>query len=649
MGQRKSFDLKKQINNQILNSCIYGTCKLVFFSFIFVFFAATTSYSDLCVLKNGDYDLSSKYDASTPASGVWDGSAEAATPCTTADNDDVVQDQNIEVSFAAGEDIIVDIVFEQKQDPAQQFPLEYFTYLMFYDTNYMEVSSCDPDPAGFFADNMGEFLGIPYCENGRNPDDLPVVVQNYMNFTGDNYPIDPANYLFDTVVFENFYSSSQQNVYTFTFDTSGGAGTGADAHYNNTNSCPLFKKTSKVCDGLGIEFHDILTTSVSITIPPAITGPPKSVSLSCRGIGGCTANGGSAVAVLKYEIPDVCYVNNTCSAASELCENYGISFTDMDGNRQILSSSGEFSETVNVGDTVQYRVRGVETNGYAADSTSLNGCSGVLTTNPVVCRCGDPPVIKLVSPRLSEFGSDSDVMYSAGKKIEFKFSLDDPDDDLSVGLPDSITSLDFYYSNEEGGAAQRYTPVDLDTNGNFTAFIPGEYIKAGNKLYFGVVAVDYDGLETTYPDGFDPADVDAESSIVVSNIVDLPDYFGFVTGGEPYPSSFPFIVGDDRLLKIYFSLSEYADVSMRIYSMDGRVFNELYSGDIEISSGTETCSGNACNYCNWATGCQWDGKDKNGKDYAGNGMYVVNINARSTGNNYGGQILDYTRGIVIMR
>lgn len=641
----------RSVIRQINISSVFQFSRILIFAiWVMTGIPTVDAFADLCVLKTGTYELSSKYSVESPSSAIWNGSAEMNTPCVDADVTDGTQDQEIYFDYAAGEDIAVDIVFEQSQVDGQQFTLDLFTFMMYYDVTYMEVDSCSPDPAGFFSDDMGALLGIPSCEEGTNSSGtVPAVVQNFMNFSGDDSPADPVNYILDQVVFANLYSASQQNAFTFTFDTTGGAPTDVGAHFNNSDSCPLLDKKSSLCDGFGVEFQEIYDSTLSVTIPPAVVGPPLSVSLTCRGISGCTQKSGSAEAILTYQAPNACYSTSACGAVSELCESYGVAFTDMSGEKRSFTGDGTFTETVNVGDVAQYSVRGIEPNGNAVDSTSLNGCEGVLTTTAVTCRCGDPPVIKLVSPKVREIGEDGNMTFSSGQGIEMKFLLDDPDDDLSVGLPDSITKLEFYYSNSTGSGAKKYIPVDLNANGEFTAYVPGEYVKEGQKLYFGVVAVDYDGMETTYPEGFDPDDVQESESMVISNILDLPANFGFIAGNEPYPSSFPFIVGNGELSKLYFRLSEVSDVTMRVYTMDGRVFAEIGNSEAEVSVSADECEWGECNYCNWATGCQWNGMGKDGKSYAGNGMYVVNIHVKSVGNTYMGQEFDYTKGIVVMR
>lgn len=597
--------------------------------------------ADLCVLKNGDYTLSSKYNVSTPTS-FTTGGLETESPCSDADADDGASDDNISLEFSVGSDIEVDLVYEQ--DATEQYRVLLFNYVMFYDTTNMsigDVSSgdCNPDPAGFFNDDMCFFVGVPCCGSGLSSDGTtPAVVYSLMNFSADKWPAEPANFILDQLVFANTFSQGS-NLYDITFEETGAAPTDVGVVVGGSETCGIFSGAEK-CADYGVTLQDIMTSSISVAAPSTWVGPPTTASVSCSPDPvSCAADplNANATVTLTYSVAtQQCYETSACSipSTSGACvgitsSNFGINFTDMAGNPHTNQNSGTFTESVKVGTRPTYTLTGVHLPG------SLDSCSATkIVTAPAPCACGEAPEITLISSIGKTYYENSDI------SITFKIS--DEDSALSA-----ISEIKFYYTNDINTAAQVYTvnvATEMDSEGNLTVKIPKEFISEGIDIYFGMTVKDEYGLTGSYPSDFTLRE-DGLIDSSTSEVIDSDNCKCGVYYREPYPNQFPFMPGDNgnNPLLISFMLEWEAEVTMRVYTMDGRLVRTLTNTDEDV---TNYCSGEECNSCNWYQGCVWDGSDMGGPgNIVGNGMYIINIHAISAN----GQTYDYTKGIVVMR
>lgn len=617
---------------------LFSLCAITFIAF----FSASVR-ADLCVLKTGDYTLSSKYNISTPTS-FTTGSLETETPCSDADAEDGASDDNISLEFSVGSDIEVDLVYEQ--DATEQYRILLFNHVMFYDTTNMSIGGsgigdCNPDPAGFFNDDMCAFVLMECCGDGVASDGTtPAVVWAYMNFAGDKWPAEPANFILDQLIIANTYSQGS-NVYDFTFEETGPAPTDVGVVVGASDTCGIFSGAEK-CVDYGVTLQDIMTSSISMTAPGGFVGPPTTASVTCAPDPvSCAADplNANATVTLTYSVATQrCYETIACTTASTTgacvsvpSSNFGVKFTDMSGNIHTNENSGTFTETVKVGTKPSYTLAGVHLSG------ALVSCPTTKTvTATAPCACGEAPEITLLST--------IDKSFYEGADISLTYQISDVDSPLS-----SINEIKFYYTNDIDSPAQVYTAnvaTEMDAEGKLTVKIPKEYIGDDYDIYFGLIVKDEYGLTGSYPTDFTLSEdgllsSSTSSSISSSNICRCG--YAYV---EPYPNQFPFIPGDngDNPLYISFMLEWEAEVTMRVYTMDGRLVRTLTNTDEEV---TDTCSGDACNRCSWFSGCIWDGSDMNSSGTpVSSGMYIVNIHAIST---YDKLTYDYTKGIVVMR
>lgn len=593
---------------------------------ILLFALSTAANADLCVLKNGDYTLSSKYSLSSPTN--FTTGTETASPCSDADAADGASDDSIDLEFFVGEDINVDIVYEQ--DSVNQYRAEFFEYALFYDTANMTIGDaasgdCNPDPAGFFSDDMGTLMGVPVCGDGTGEDEVtPAVVNLFMNFSSDDYPADGANFVLDQLRFSNGYSTGE-DLYAFTFEETGALRTDICV-FVGPDRCGIFSGAEQ-CASNGVALQDILTSKISMVEPPCYVGPPATASVSCAGdAASCASNPESASAdvTLTYSpSSQSCYESSACStpSTSGSCNGInssrmGVEFTNLSGEKQYNQSSGTYVETSTVGTTPSYELKGVDLSG-----TCLSCSTTKTVTAPSACACGDAPEVALSSVTAAPV---------QGKKISVSYSVSDSDTDLA-----DLESIKFYYTNDINEAATVYTvnvATEVSSAGLLTVKIPEGFVAMGVDVYYGVIVTDDVGLTGSYPVDF-AVGTDGKLDAMTSSKIDGSSIaagtsFAFVSGGEPYPNQFPYLTGADaNLLKIYFTLNAQADVTLSIYDLDDALIREITA---DATGGVDAaCSGEACNACEWSSGCRWDGTDSLGAKVA-NGTYRFVLEADAT-------------------
>ncbi len=580
----------------------------------------TAANAHLCMLKNGDYTLT---DAAVCASGA------GTTP--------------LEAEFYSSDsEIELDVVFQQDATTAKT--LSGFQAKVRFDPTMANPASCNCH------DSRPSITEAPPGEacDGDAPQSVcgtypviwnPISIANWVNLVDDFITVESGNYytkvaqgalgkltpntnlLMQNLVFKNIYASEQTAAYTFAFES-----------FSNLYDDAYCEMLTEAC-GCAVQ-HKGISTIINISSTPCFVRQPTLGALSCAGRAGvCSSDtdGTPADVSLAFTLPTGCVTTLGGTTAFTPCNDIRVDVTPTSGGAAVPKTSSPYTQEVTLNDTyVSYNVVGASSNCISSNPVS---------TSSVKCRCGDPPVVTMqtLRPPFVENGA-----------INVKFNVTDPE---SGG----ITQLKFYYTNDSG--TPTLTQLNLISmllpNGDVTATIPGTAVKSGTDIFFAVVAQSSGGLETSYPSEFDPSDpssiyLSATGKINGSDII-KGTRFDFVEGNHPYPSSFPFRAGGNMVLKVFFQLNDTADVSARIYSLDGRLIRHLDNSTASLDA-CSVSSPHLCNMCYWQEGCVWDGTTyEGGENFVANGMYIFNIYANCTGQNFGGSTLDYTKGIVVMK
>ncbi|HOY63767.1 MAG TPA: hypothetical protein PLS19_10520 [bacterium] len=578
----------------------------------------------LCMLKNGSYTLT---DAAVCDSGA------GTTP------------KQVEF-FATDSEIALDVVFQQ--DGTTKKTLDAYQSKIQFDPAMGNPASCNchdarsaktsPPPGDLCdSDSPSSVCGsYPVIWNDISSSLTVGLVDDFITVEGGNYyakvvqgtlgkSTANTNLLMQSLVFKNIYSSETTAAYTFAFDSF--------TNLFDGNFCELL---TEAC-GCAMQ-HKGISTIINISKVPCFTRQPAVSSLTCQGRAGTCASdtdGTPADISMAFTLPTGCVTTLGGSTPYTPCEGIKVKITPAAGGAAVERTASPYTAETTLNDTyVSYNVAGASTS--CLDSNPV-------TTSSVKCRCGDPPVVVM---------QELKKPFIENGAINVKFNVTDPEGG-------GITQLKFYYTNDPGSARISNTLTQLNLissllpNGDVTATIPGTAVKSGTDIYFAIVAQSSMGLETSFPAEFDPEDAESiyinEDGMISGDDIIKGTHFYFVDGNHPYPSSFPFRAGGDLVLKVFFQLNDTADVSARIYSLDGRLIRHLDSSTVSLSS----CSASQpqyCNMCNWQEGCVWDGTTyEGGNRYVANGMYIFNIYAVCKGSNFGGSTLDYTKGIVVMK
>jgi len=632
------------------------------------------------VLKRGDYTLS-------------------GTPCTDADAADGSSDYLINITGNVGSELKLDVVYEQ--DPDNPYYVQYFQYQMYYDTNSSDGGSmelmtptditspaddpCNPDPDGYFADTMNEAipgLGLGTCDEGEDADGNVAVAQYYINFSdfaypiGDTYPDDYPNFRLDQISMDpSGYSAS--DTANFTFSKSGARQTEISLKdmLDTGTECKIMQYSlpddcGAGAFGLGFATSQArMSTRVTFAQPPCYVGTPSiTTAATCQSTvsSGCT-DGSAAKLTFGYGVPTTCYADSSCSSTSTDCGTYQVNISSGSGTGNVVktaTSNGTFDSTtdgdpvyVSSTSTYTFTLYGSDSTGGCLDSTNLS-CSGSETgtvQTSTSCECGEPPVISSPQEPTSVLRETS---------FDITFTLTDNDSTI----PSDIQSIYCYFTND-GGTTTYYSDVTSTlsgsgSSGTFTCSPDDDdlddLVVADTTIWYGVIAQDSDGMEGVY--GTDSGTgtkfsctnntTCAWAAGTYGDIGPVIEATSFEFMDSPYPNQFPFRASTDSVLKIFFRLSTEAEVTMRIYSLDGLLVRQIESsGDQVQETPNEECTGDECNFCNYDTGCQWDGTTyRGGNDLVTNGMYIVNIHAIAKSNSlFPGATLDYTKGIVVMK
>lgn len=657
--------------------------------------AGSAANADLCVLKNGSYTLSSKYTLKTgptkcgtpPASTTCPitAGAETAKPCT-----DAVVDGNgdIDIAYETGADIVLDVVYEWVNNATLYNKSSYFNSVLYYaGTNDATApgkmtpknwtggtSACNDDPADFFIDQMAIPGSVALCELGVTSTGATnkAMVSTGVQFSGDYFPSEGANFVLDRITFANTFAQTDTYKLDFERDDVGHtlvAPTDVGLAVTNGDYCYVLSDNDGKCAANGITTQAIKTSKLRFTAPQCYIGAPASASVTCAGNSsacGTDPNNAAATVTLTYTNPATCYLTPACDTASTTgaCASmdYGVTFNNLAGAAQPAESDGTFTETsnTNVSAPASYTLAGVSLTNKCLPSTSCTTPKTKVATAASKCSCGASPVISSTS------ASQFTATYVYNNPISLSFKVQDSDTAMS-GL-----SVTYYYANSlteipgtktESGARAIGGGVaaKINANGTFTVTIPKEYVKVGVPIYLGIIASETTPMASpgVYPPGFalenDGTFAAAETAVISGDTIIEATSFAF--SSDPYPNRFPFVADNDsanKLFKIFFSLNAPSHVSMRIYTLDGRLVRQIDNDTKKIpwdsSSGDCADEPSTCNRCNYESGCQWDGTDyRGGNSVVGSGMYIVNIHAVANGDLFTGATIDYTKGVVVMK
>lgn len=421
-------------------------------------------------------------------------------------------------------------------------------------------------------------------------------------------------------------------------------------------------------------------------LPPCTTCQPTAPSIAFANPTGCDANPTTA-----QTVPTLTLTGSTCAASGATCPATtacasACSYTVTSGGAGVTGSP--FAATtmvlpaVTVGSAVSYSV--VATCGCTAASA--------LVVTGTARGCDAAPT--LATSTLTFNGNaytSATAKYVKGGTIEVKGTISDAEHTANAA-DDALSSskVYIYYAKASdgtmtllGGAA-----IAPNANGSFTGMIPANATRDladGENFYIGIAVQDasvtdasvkcFDagGLQSggTAMCNFVPlgmkvganwstAWTSASDPQIPSSQFITATSFTWQLGAEPYPHQFPFRAGQDAagrklLLRTYFRLSDQADVTMRIYSLDGTLIRVLASTAQPLFACGECTTGTcpSCgveNACKWDEGCVWDGTTYEGLGhFVANGMYIVNIHAVCNGTIFPGKTLDFTKGIVVMK
>lgn len=613
-------------------------------AFCFIFLSGVVN-ADICIIKHP----STAYENDDPTFdhvSSYSGT-ESLTPCTDAVTSGT---GTISLDFSVGEDIALDVVFEQKMtDP--QVPFGYDTK-WYYDSTNMTDASCTSDPLEYF----GNLLGAE-CTGGT----ISTSRQDFIETFPGEY-----NAVLNYVTFANGYSNGDS--YTLSFEDT------PNTDLLTVSDCYLI-----LGDG-GCTPHDLMTTVINVTAPPCyVTAPSSAPTVTCIGQEGCTpAPSGNATVTMTYSTSGMKCVDASCNdvTSEQGCSGFGIEFTNIAGSSVTASQttgSTTYTETVDLASvsSAQYtNIVGNATAGGCQSSASLPAACGTSSqsSNTAACKCGDPPTLTFTNA--SNFGADGKT-YLEGVDIDVIYEVTDPDAADSGTIEDSIptSNIVFYVTNDNGVTVYNTKDDSSDipactltststTVGTIKCTIPGKIDKAAfvnedvDYIYFGVIVQDDKGLSGEYPVNFDGTDLTQGNYVDGDNII-VGTSFGFVPLNEPYPNQFPYQASANMPLRIYFQYNEEAHVILRIYSMDGMLVRQIDNSSQPIITEQNQdvdCSGEDCNRCHYGTGCLWDGTTyEGGNNLVANGMYIFNLHATSQGDNFKGATHNYTKGIVVMK
>lgn len=358
--------------------------------------------------------------------------------------------------------------------------------------------------------------------------------------------------------------------------------------------------------------------------------------------------GTSTGITVSFTKPTQCVLNGSDVACPATCTP-GVRVEMVTPTPGIVSnyqtgSSVTDSTARTTGTAVKYKVTGICTNGSGGAGSGAAE-SAAVESNSYTPACGETPTITASTVTINGVSLESitdtncgSLQIMEGSAAVISGTIVDGDSDktkekvtLAYGNSDSDPAF-------PGDTAVTANPT---TAGVFSISVPGDAVKAETDLYIAVWATDETmtsvgaAYPSTYKGGVSTAKMIPGICIKKGSALEFAE--------KPYPNQMPFRSAG-QILHIGFKTNEQANVTMRIYSPDGNLVRQIENS----SSDPFTTTG--INSCKWDTGCSWDGTNYlGGSNYVANGMYIVNFYAIGTGSNFAGQIIDYTKGIVVMK
>jgi len=574
-------------------------------------------------------------------------------PCALADAADGTTDDTINAEVSAQTDIELYVIFGQPTEA--QLNLMGWTEKWSFDPTMVNPVGCDcRGDSGTIAEQQAN-PGSGTCpESGTACTHYPMIdtdpdswlgpgsdfIANYVNKVDDstyNIFTSPAS-IFSTTGNDNLNLTAlvMENEYDEGGTVTDIVFSSDDTLVLDGDGCDLL---SEACGGASIQKK--LTTTFSVTQDPCYTGKASvSGSLSCKGSGDtCDDSTGPFTATFSYGLPTGCWYADGTTPYTP-CEGKKVEITSSLGGTTTMTTAGTYSETITDSSSqLSYTIVGNSDSCQPSDATTGSNF-GTVSAGPATCQCGVVPVIDLVE------ALDGPYIQSGKITVKFKVTLD-PD----LSLPGDVQEIKFYYLNDPAASAQEITiPVsELNSNGEFEAEIDGDFVISNTDIYYGVIVRDANNIEGSYPQTFDKDDVVGTAGTISGDDIIIDVVFKFIDGHEPYPNQFPFRAGGEQILKIWFQLNDTAEVTSRIYSLDGMLIRHLDDSTESLDS----CSNDepdSCNLCNYEEGCVWDGTTyEGGTHFVSNGLYIVNIHAFCTGDLFPGSTVDHTKGIVVMK
>ena len=558
----------------------------------------------VCILKHDSSDISS------------------GTPCTTAKN--AHDGTNTLVNFdsgCTGGTYSVNVVFEQESGAAET--LVSFQTSVEYDSSELVTPTCTVDPEDYFSDE----LVSPECpatyETTRT-----YVYGAQANMFGDNWPDGDPNFRLMQIDFASL-----------------GITEGATGTLEFFGEVP--SQVTRVTNADETINDENMNAEVICSTPPKKVKAPTGVSVTSTPQSGCTPTSGTADVTISYTAPTK--VIDMGTSAEETPPSgcaIGVKVNETSPTSAVISSGTTASSvsttcTIDGGTTTySYEVIGTCTGGGANDSDA------VAATLSGGCVCGEKPVITSVKVNGVDYSSDpKNYGVFQGSDITFTGTVTDADTTLTELEATLYYETAASASRSRGLAAATEVTADVDSSGGFTLKLPGSAVSEDAAIYWAVGVEDPVLKTSVYkPDDADPTSLDTTGSSIPTTAIQVGTYLWFAQGKEPYPNQYPFRAGGQRLV-VGFQINEASAVTMRIYSPDGTLVRQ-----IEDSTQDPESNDNVCNY---AKGCSWDGTTYlGGNNYVANGLYIVNIYAigkGGDGTSFGGQTINYTKGIVVMK
>lgn len=595
---------------------------LAVFGVCFALCAKAYAYtSPICVLKS---------------SGATFTSPNTERPCTNninAGGDPV----NTKVEFdsgCTGGTYDLDVVFEHGSRVQPFDRLGSFQGSIIFDDTKLITPTCTPDPENYFYEAIGAAMECPGSFQGQEYIWFGAHANDNVDPAKDLWPTSNPNFRLIKISFASLgFTEGQTTTMTFydslhTPQGNGARSTKVKTHFpGNVNDA---------------ELPDVI---ISCSTPPIfVNAPTNGSAVQGSVVGSCTPTTGTRNVTISFTNPTQCTENGVTKACPATCTP-GTKVVRTGPSAATISAgttSTSVTDTCTIdGNTTPYvyTLTGVCTGtGGAAESTTST------TAQLAKCQCGEPPVLSSVKINGTAYTENitagGGFSFLQGSAIKFTGTVTDNDSAYS-----DITVTLYYQS--DGDRVPVTATVASDKT--FTVEIPGSAVSADFDIYWGMTVQDELGLKgTPIPaDLEDPVADITDDGFISKDTVSVGTKLDFVR--MPSANQYPFRAGGQTLI-IDFALNESANITTRIYTADGTLVRQIDSSTLDPEASANVCCSSCRENPSGSGGCSWDGTNYlGGNNFVGNGLYIVNISAFGTGQNFSGQSLSYTKGIVVMK